>query len=90
MLRVAHRNSVEVYKHVHIAANRLAKAAASVKRLKHERVVQQMELLILDAQIAQLTGYVELKQGGFDAGPAAGRKSLAKAVVAGDAVRTRV
>ena len=24
MLRVAHRNSVEVYKHVHIAANRLA------------------------------------------------------------------
>ena len=37
-------------------------AAAAVKKLHTERVVQQMELLILDAQIAQLTNYMEIKQ----------------------------
>ena len=45
---------------MHVAANKVAKAGALLKRLRHERIVQSMELLILDAQIAKLTGYIDL------------------------------
>ena len=54
-----------------------------VKQLHHQRVVQQMELLIVDAQIAQLTGYIMMKEGGPGAptADATERRSLPAVVV---------
>ena len=56
MLRLAHKNAVEQYKHVHLANSRMAKATSAVEKLHRDRICQQMELLIAEAQVTQITG----------------------------------
>lgn len=62
LTQLAHKKAVEKYIDIHKAGERAARAGVAVKRFHHERVVQEVEVLILDAQMAQLKSYI--KKGG--------------------------